>query len=76
MKDIRKCDCSQEKLAASWTREGYSVYIAPWYCLASMSDTKRKLEEETEDGSEDEWIGPRPEEAAPEPKIKKIKGKE
>lgn len=40
-----------------------------------MSDAKRKHEEEANDeGSDDEWIGPRPDEAAPEPKPKKTKG--
>lgn len=38
-----------------------------------MSDTKRP-HEEAEDEDDDEWIGPRPDEAAPEPKAKKIKG--
>lgn len=40
-----------------------------------MSDAKRKHDEqEGEEGSEEEWIGPRPQEAAAEPRIKKIKG--
>lgn len=39
-----------------------------------MSDAKRKHDEEDgEEGSEEEWIGPRPQEAAAEPRIKKIK---
>ncbi|KAG7164943.1 Peptidylprolyl isomerase domain and WD repeat-containing protein 1-like [Homarus americanus] len=41
------------------------------------TDPKRKLkeEDEEEEESEDEWIGPRPDEAAVTPKPKKIKGK-
>ncbi|KAK7070242.1 Peptidylprolyl isomerase domain and WD repeat containing protein 1 [Halocaridina rubra] len=38
----------------------------------SETDVKRKKEED-EDDEDDEWIGPKPEEAAVEPKSKKIK---
>lgn len=61
----------------AWRRPGNGTVRVFTVRLATMSDAKRKHdEEEAEDSSDDEWIGPRPEEAAPEPKIKKIKGKE
>ena len=42
----------------------------------TKTDAKRKHDdEEAGEGSEDEWIGPRPEEAAPLHNVKKIKGK-
>ena len=42
----------------------------------SELEGKRKIKEEEDDEEEDEdeWIGPRPDEAAEEPKPKKIKG--
>lgn len=42
----------------------------------SGEESKRKHEEEEEEEDDDDgWVGPRPEEAAAEPKVKKIKGR-